>query len=250
MQFYTEILKIKNNFILWLIAIAAFLVPLFTSLDFVTHAPDIIAAHGDPWPVFWREAIKGFTVFIGPLIIVMVTCMYMHIEHRYYAWKYLLTLPIQKRTIYFNKLLMTLLLLLLLYVLFLICCFIDAGILGLVYPQMGFFQYKPDFALVSYTVFRTLIAFLGILAIHFWLSIRIKNMFINIGIGLTGICMAILLYRHMEQAVYFPYIDGLITVFYQYPQQGFLAKNEIYSLSLFCGVSVLSYLDFTKRFNG
>lgn len=250
MQFQTEVLKIKNNFILWLIAAAAFLVPLLTTFDFIEHAKDVMAAQSNPWHDFWKEAIKGFTVFVGPLVIVMVTCMYINIEHKYNAWKYLLTLPQKKSTVYFNKLLMNLLLLSLLYVVFLLFFFLDGILLGLAFPKMGFLTHLPDFSLIFYMAFRTLIAFLGILAIHFWLSIRIKNMFINIGIGLFGICVAILLYRKMEKAVYYPYIDGLLTVFYKYPEQGFIAKNEIYSLCVFLFISFLSYFDFTKRFRG
>ncbi|NML40032.1 ABC transporter permease subunit [Chitinophaga sp. G-6-1-13] len=250
MLFRTEILKIKHNFILWLIVTATFLVPLLTTLDFIDHAKDVIASHSDPWPLFWKEAIKGFTVFVGPLVIIMTTCMYMNIEHKYNAWKYLLTLPLQKSTVYVNKLLMALLLLSLLYVLFLLFFFLDGILLGLAFPQMGFLHHQPDIGGIFYLAGRTWTAFLGILAIHFWLSFRIKNMFINIGIGLTGICIAVLLFRKMEQAVYFPYIDGLLTVFYQYPGQHLFAKNEIYSLCVFLFLTLLSYFDFTKRFRG
>lgn len=250
MQFQTEILKLKNNFILWLIAAAAFLVPMLVTFDFIEHAKEIIEAKANPWPDFWKEALKGFTVFSGPLVIVMVTCMYINIEHKYNAWKYLLTLPQKKSSIYFNKLGMNLILLSLLCLLFLLFFFFDGILLGLAYPGMGFLRHLPDFSFIFYMAFRTLIAFLGILAIHFWLSIRIKNMFINIGIGLFGICIAIMLYRKMEQAVYYPYIDGLLTVFYKYPQQGFLAQNEIYSGGVFLFISLLSYLDFTKKFRG
>lgn len=250
MQFKTEILKIKNNFILWLITAAAFLVPLLTTLDFIEHAKEVMDAQMNPWPDFWKEAIKGFTVFSGPLIIIMVTSMYINIEHKYHAWKYLLTLPQKKSTIYFNKLGMNLLLLSLLYGLFLLCFFLDGILLGLVYPRMGFLHHLPDFRFIFHMALRTLIAFLGILAIHFWLSIRVKNVFINIGVGLFGICVAIMLYRKMEKSIYYPYIDGLLTVFYKYPQQGFLAKNEIYSGCVFLFISCLSYFDFTRKFRG
>jgi hypothetical protein len=176
--------------------------------------------------------------------------MFMNIEHKYNAWKYMLTLPQKKTTIYFNKLSLNLLLLALLFMLTLVFFFLSGLFLSWRYPAMGFLYYRPDYSSIFHLAFRSLISFLGILAIHFWLSIRIKNMFVNIGIGLLCIFVSIMLFRKMEQVIAYPYEDGLLTVFYTYPNQGFLAKNELYSLFYFFLITGAGYYDFLKRFKG
>jgi len=250
MLFRSEIIKVKHNAVLWLMVLAGLTVPLLVMFDIIDHVKDISESHSNPWDTLWYEAIKGFAVFIGPFVIVMLTCMYMNIEHKYNAWKYMLTLPQKKSTLYLNKLLMNLLLLLLLYLLFLLFFFLSGFFLAWRYPSMGFQSYRPDYVSIFHLAFRSLLSFLGILAIHFWLSIRIKNMFVNIGIGLLCIFVSIMLFKKMDKLVGYPYEDGLLTVFHTYPQQGFLAKNEIYSLGYFLLVIIAGYWDFLKRFRG
>lgn len=250
MLFRSEIIKLKHNFVLWLIVLAGLTVPLLVTFDFIDHAKDISESHSNPWNQLWDETIRGFAVFIGPFVIVMLTCMFMNIEHKSNAWKYMLTLPQKKSTLYFNKLLMNLLLLAVLYLLFLLFFFLSGLFLAWLHPAMGFLAHRPDFGSIFYLAFRSLISFLGILAIHFWLSIRIKNMFVNIGIGLLCIFVSIMLFKKMDKVIGYPYEDGLLTVFHTYPQQGFLAKNEIYSLFYFFLIVIAGCCDFLKRFKG
>ena len=250
MLFRSEFIKVKHNFVLWLIVLAGVTVPILVTFDFIDHAKDISESHSNPWNALWDETIRGFAVFIGPFVIIMITCMFMNIEHKYNAWKYMLTLPQSKSTLYLNKLLMNLLLLVLLYLLFLLFFFLSGFFLAWRYPSMGFTAWRPGYGSIFHLAFRSLLSFLGILAIHFWLSIRIKNMFVNIGIGLLCIFVSIMLFKKMEKMVGYPYEDGLLTVFHTYPQQGFLAKNEIYSLLYFLVTVSAGYWDFLKRFKG
>jgi hypothetical protein len=230
--------------------LAGLTVPLLAMFDMIDHVKDISESHSNPWDILWQESIKGFTIFIGPFVIIMLTCMYMNIEHKYNAWKYMLTLPQKKSTLYLNKLVMNLLLLLLLYVLFLLFFFLFGFFLAWRYPSMGFQSYRPDYVAIFHLAFRSLLSFLGILAIHFWLSIRIKNMFVNIGIGLLCIFVSIMLFKKMDRLVGYPYEDGLLAVFYTWPRQAFLAKNESYSLLYFLLIVIAGYWDFLKRFKG
>jgi lantibiotic transport system permease protein len=250
MLFRSEIIKIRHNFVLWLILIAGLTVPLLVTLDFIDHAKDISTFHSNPWNNLWGETIRGFAIFIGPFVIVMLTCMFMNIEHKYNAWKYILTLPQKKSSIYLNKLLMNLLLLLLLYLLFLLFFFLSGLFLAWRYPAMGFMAYKPEYLSIFYLSFQSLLSFLGIFAIHFWLSIRVKNMFVNIGIGLLCIFVSIMLFKKMDKLFGYPYENGLLTVFQTSPQQGFLAKSEICSLLYFLLIIAAGYWDFMKRFKG
>jgi lantibiotic transport system permease protein len=250
MLFQSEIIKIRHNFVLWLILLAGLTVPLLVTFDFIDHAKDISGFHSNPWNNLWGETIRGFVVFIGPFVIVMLTCMFMNIEHKYNAWKYMLTLPQKKSSLYLNKLVMNLLLLLLLYLLFLLFFFLSGIFLAWRYPAMGFLVYRPEYSSIFYLAFRSLLSFLGILAIHFWLSIRIKNMFVNIGIGLLCIFVSVMLFKKMDKLVGYPYEDGLLTVFQTNPQQGFLAKSEIRSLLYFLLIVIAGYWDFVKRFKG
>jgi lantibiotic transport system permease protein len=249
--FSAELLKVRNTFAPWLILFAAFVVPFILFVEYMEHVKEINSVPEiNPWDEGWSKCLKGSSIFIFPCVIVMETALLMNIEHRFNTWKYLLTLPVPTGFVYLSKLLINMILLAAFYIL-LIAFFLFFGwLFGYLYPKTGLLTQLPNFKSILHFSIKSFIAFLSVLSIHFWLSIRMRNMFINMGIGLVCIFMSIMTIKSPDIGIYYPYSFGLLTAFKEYLDEGFLARNEICSGCIFLGISVLSYIDFVKKYKG
>ena len=65
---------------------------------------------------------------------------------------------------------------------------------------------RPYIQVLPLSCVKSFISTLAIVAIHFWLSFRLKNLFLNIGIGLAGVVVAVSMYiPHWPSIIYLPY---------------------------------------------
>lgn len=249
--FYSELLKVRNTFAPWLILFAAFVVPFLLFIEYLEHQQDTAYIPAiNPWDIGWRKSLKGSSIFIFPCVIVMQTALLMNIEHKSNIWKYLLTLPVHKSMIFLSKLLVNIIFLISFYILLIAFFLLFGWFFGILVAKSGLLITIPDLKSIFQMSFKSFIAFLGVLSIHFWISIRVKNMFINIGIGLVCIFMSLMTIKKPHLGNYFPYSFGLLTAFNEHPGKSFLARNEIYGFLFFLGISVLSYVDFVRRYKG
>jgi hypothetical protein len=126
---------------------------------------------------------------------------------------------------------------------------------GFIKPQLQLTTHSPDFLSLMSKCFHAYIASLGIFAIHFWLSIRFKNMIIPIAIAVVCCIIWIFLYQgRIEGIVYFPYAFNYSTVsppdWVKPRMVGIFPEHEIISLAYFICLTALSYRDFVKNFYG
>src|SRR4029079_5429500 len=94
---------------------------------------------------------------------------------------------------------------------------------------------------------KSFITVLAILAIHFWLSFRLKNLFSTIGIGLGGVVLTLGMYiSHWHSLIYVPYGLPVLMCNYAPETQRFLTAFQENSLIYFVFISVAGYFDFVK----
>ena len=256
--FRAELIKIKNSFALWLIVLGSAFIPVFFLLHHFYEWERYLPKPGEnPWFEYFRKGFNGVHFVLLPLLVVLLVGLVLNIEHKSNTWKHIFVLPVSKTKIYFSKYLLLLSLIILFYGLLLIFFFSCAFILSLWKSEFNFQLFKPFYLyhsvqseIAGYVV-KSFISILGITAIHFWLSFRLKNLFVNIGIGLAGVVLAISMYiGHWQSMIYFPYaFPSLMCNFVPDPHH-FLSDFHIHSLICFFAISILSYIDFTKKFNG
>ncbi|QEC66373.1 hypothetical protein FRZ67_03295 [Panacibacter ginsenosidivorans] len=257
-SFQTEIIKIKNSFAVWLIILGAAFIPLFFFLHHIYDWDDYLPKPGEnPWNEYFRKGFNGVHFTFLPLLIVLLVSLLLNIEHKSNTWKHIFVLPISKSKIFFSKYLLLVFLIVSFYFLLLIFFFGFAILLGLWKSDFNFFEYSPSYlynsvqsAITSFVI-RSFISTLAIGAIHFWLSFRLKNLFINIAIGLAGVVLAVSMYiPHWESIIYVPYAFPVLMCNYIPDAKNFLSDFQVNSLLYFLIISVLSYFDFTKLFHG
>jgi len=252
----TEFIKIKKTFAIWLVIGGACFMPLFVSFVFLSKWKWLIPKPGhNPWDDFSEMTWKGTAFMYLTFFVVLLICLSLNIEHKNNTWKHIFTLPVAKGNIYINKLLTLLVFMALFYIIY-IPVWIGSGFLvGVIKPQLQLTTHDPGYLSLMNTCFHSFIASLGIFAIHFWLSIRFKNMIIPIAIAVVCCIVWVFLYQgRAKEIVYFPYAFNYSTInppdWIKPRMFGVLPEHEIISLAYFICLTVLSYRDFVKNFYG
>ncbi len=256
--FRAELIKIKNSFALWLIVIGSAFIPVFFLLHHFYEWERYLPKPGEnPWFEYFRKGFNGVHFVLLPLLVVLLVGLVLNIEHKSNTWKHIFVLPVSKTKLYFSKYLLLINLIILFYGLLLMFFLSAALILSLWKSEFNYLLFKPLYlyhsvqsGIVDFTV-KSFISILGITAIHFWLSFRLKNLFVNIGIGLAGVVLAISMYiGNWQSIIYFPYAFPMLMCNFVPDSHHFLSDFQINSIICFIVISVLSYFDFTKKFNG
>lgn len=257
----TELLKSKNSSALWLVTLGALFIPAFFVGTIVYQWKDYIhyltVENPNPWLDYSRKLLNGVHFTYFPLLLILLIALLFNIEHKSNAWKHVFTLPISKAKLFIAKYLVLITLILLFYILLFIFYLAGGYLLGLWKPEFGFLNYSPAYAyeniqtnIVSYIV-KSFISILSVVAIHFWLSFRIKNLFTVLGIGLGGVVLTIGMYiSHWESLVYMPYGAPILMCNFTPDTDHFITNFQVNSLFYFGVISIASFFDFVKFYRG
>jgi lantibiotic transport system permease protein len=257
-SFRVELTKIKSSFALWLVVLGAAFIPVFFILNIFYQWKDYLPKTGEnPWNEYFRKGFNGVHFFFLPLLIVLLIALLLNIEHKSNTWKHIFVLPISKTKLFLSKYLVLICLIIVFYCLLLFFFLSGGVILSLWKSDFNFLMFKPFYyynsvgsGIASY-ILKSFIAVLGIIAIHFWLSFRIKNIFLIIGIGLAGVVIAVSMYiGHWGSIIYLPYASPVLMCNFIPDAHNFLSAFQINSLIVFFVVSILSYIDFSRVFKG
>ena len=258
MTFRTEIIKSKNSFAVWLIILGAAFIPIF----FLTHHfyewEDYLPKPGEnPWNEYFRKGFNGIHFTFLPMLIVLLIALLLNIEHTSNTWKHIFVLPVSKTKIFLSKYLLLISLIILFYVLMITFLLSGGLFLSLWKSEFNFLKYWPSYLYASIHsgiaafIVKSFISTLAIVAIHFWLSFRVKNLFLTIGIGLAGVVLAVSIYiPHWPSIIYLPYAFPVLMCNFTPDAHHFLSNFHINSLIYFFVISLLSYFDFVGNFKG
>ena len=256
--FQAELIKTKNSFALWLVILGAAFIPFFFFLNHVYEWRDYIPKAGEnPWFDYFRKGFNGVHFTFLPLLIVLLISLLFNIEHKSNTWKHIFVLPVSKTKIFLGKYLLLFGLITLFYFLLLIFLLLGGIVLSLWKHEFNYLDYRPSYFYASVHsgipgfVLKSFIASLAIVAIHFWLSFRFKNMFATIGIGLAGVVIAVSMYiPHWPSIIYVPYAFPVLMCNFIPDAHHLLSNFQVNSLLFFTGIFLFSYLDFTKWYRG
>ena len=255
----TELIKTKNSFASWLVILGALFIPAFFVATIAYHWRDyvryLVVDNPNPWNEYSRKLFNGVHFTFLPLLIVLMVALVFNIEHKSNTWKHIFVLPVAKTKIFTGKYLALITLVLLLYCLLFTFYLLGGYLLGIWKPEFGFLNYSPSYKyrnvhtnIVAY-LSKSFITVLAILAIHFWLSFRMKNLFSTIGIGLGGVVLTLGMYiSHWHSLIYVPYGLPVLMCNYAPDFHHVLTTFQKNSLIYFSIIFVASYFDFTKFF--
>lgn len=246
--FYTELIKLKNTFALWLTLAGSLFVPLILFATYLSDLAVFVPGNGiNPWDDFLVRILNGCCFFSVGFILLIIGLI-LHIEHKANAWKHLFTLPVSRGRVYFAKLTLIFAMVSVFFALYLLFSILSGISLGYIAPELGFSTFIfPGLHIIRFLL-EFSISIIPMIFLQYWLSFRLKNLIASLGIGLGGLMIGLLL-KNWEYIIYLPYATPFQMLNYQETaassHQSFFGLNTGYTVLLIG----LSYQDFTKRFS-
>lgn len=241
-----EFIKLKRTFAFWLTIISALFIPVIYFLFYFFKHEKLVPAEGiNPWDEFLIQQIKAAIPLLVPMFIVLVTSLIVQIEHKSSSIKHLFALPITKSSVYFGKLTVVVFTILIAYTLFFFFMLVSGCFVGAIHNDLQLLAFTPNIKESVKLLFTSYIAILGVVGLQFWLSFRVKNFIIPLGIGLVLVVTGLIVYK-AEEAVYFPYAYNILGL--SFKEEVLFTKVSLYSIAYFLIFSIIGYLD-VRRLN-
>ena len=179
-SFRSEFLKIKRTSILYLVLVAAFVVPFILVFDHGSPDPNTPV---NGWDHFYREGFMVFLFVFFQLFFVLVSTLLIQIEVRNHAWKQVLASPQSFIHILLAKFTVMHVLALAFLMIFNVYMMMGAGVVDIIFG-LDFLPHLlgrwPELLKVNVMAYVSII---GISALSFWLALRSKNFIAPIAIG-------------------------------------------------------------------
>ncbi len=251
-----EWIKLKRTPVLYLPLFLGILMGAFVFIGHYGDGNSLAVINQNPWRVYFGRGGGIYSIFLLIPFVVLLTGGIVFIERRANAWKYLYTMPLTRGRIYFAKLLILLGLLAMASVLFMLCIIVSAYFLGWFFPEHEFYYYAPQIKRIANYIVHSYIAILGVLGLHYLLSLYFKNVLIPFGIGMLGMVMGFFFVGlDVWFNIYFPYAAPMAAQdfgMFRSTQRAFVGGNwlsnyEMYSLIWFIVTVEIGYLYETRR---
>jgi len=187
-----DTIKLKRTPILWVALLGGLFI---TGLVFLIHyfsVEEINKPDTNPWIFYCNFGMTFVSILLAVPFVVLLTSSTLFAEHRSNAWKYLYSLPLPRGQIYFSKLVLILIILAITYLIFFLGQLLSGWLLGFLRPEYGFHEYAPQPGKFALLLLHSYLSALGVVGLHYWLSVRWKNFIVPVGIGLLGYIVSIL----------------------------------------------------------
>lgn len=207
-----EFLKGRGSAALWLSTLGPLLsVALFayfgaTQIDWSTRE--------DPWDAFLNYAYAGVAPTLLPLLVIILCILVVQPEHRRRMWVQLDVLPLPYGAIYLGKFCYTLLLFIFAHLLFIAGTLLAGYILGIMGVETELLRQRPDPAYLLQMALRTVTGVLGLMGLHFWLSVQFRHFIIPLVIGILGYITAFTQLEQLDWSYVLPYAQPTEAVLY------------------------------------
>jgi hypothetical protein len=216
-----------------------FIVTLFKHKNFIPKEGE------NPWDMIFQIQATVIVTILIPFFIILFTSLIMQIEHRSGGLKNLFSLPVPKWSVYYGKLTAVLISVFVTYALFSVFVLIGGYLAGIIFPELKYTSFTPDYLDLFKTLGTSFVALLGILGLQFWLSFRMKNFIIPLSIGMVLAITGLVLGNFPKDSIYFPYAYNMLT-------KPFL-KGEIdemflwYSIGFFILTTTIGFIDISRK---
>ncbi|HEY3430582.1 MAG TPA: ABC transporter permease [Cyclobacteriaceae bacterium] len=175
----SEFLKIKRTSIIYLVLIAALIVPLVLIFDHGSPDPN----HSmNGWDNFYKEGFMVFVFVFLPLFFVLASTLLMQIEVRNHAWKQVLASPQSFLHILLSKFTVIQVLAFVFLVIFNVYMMMGAAVIDMIFG-IDFLLYVEQWQELLKLNAMAYGATIGVSALSFWIALRSKNFITPIAIG-------------------------------------------------------------------
>ncbi|MBU2525394.1 MAG: ABC transporter permease [Bacteroidetes bacterium] len=245
-----EILKTKNAYLFVISLAVAFFIPAIYFVHYIIDYERVIPKPGvNPWGKFFFSQFS-MTPLLYSLFVIVVTSYLVQMEHKSSALKMIFAMPMPKWALYFSKQVVILCVVFVTYLIFFGLILCSGYLLSAINAEYAFHLYKPDFKLMSKVFLSSFATVFGVIALQYWISFKIKNFLIPLGIGLIMVIIGIIIFRSSRFAPFFLYgynISNLTAINPANPNTfEWLSSFSVYSLWYFLVIGIVGYFNVSK----
>jgi len=209
-----ELFKLKGTFVMRFCMLSAFLMPTIFFCYYLFYQTRMVAENAkidNPWTILFKKNNESIMGLLIPIFAVLLVSFYMQIDKKDNLDKLVFTMPLTKWSLFFSQFLAIIVLFFSTYLIYTIAILFYGYILGIINSEFGFVKHLPDLKFHFTAILRSSLLLLGMIAIQFWLSFRLKNILIPITLGIVLIILG-LFTLSTDLGIYFPYAYGLLSL--------------------------------------
>ncbi|GAB3907060.1 hypothetical protein GCM10028803_40460 [Larkinella knui] len=199
-----ERLKIKGTLVVWLAVFAPVFVVIVAFVAGYADGEKFYRSGVNPWINFCEHILAGWSLFIFPLYVSLLSALYAGIEHQNRAWGYVYSLPVPKSSIYLSKLLVLSVLVALSHVALVVFALCAGSLMGMLKPAYGFQDFTMP-AFMPVACINLFVCGLGLIVIQLFISLWYPGFIIPAGLGLFA-TLASAIARSFPVSHFSPYL--------------------------------------------
>jgi hypothetical protein len=200
---FTEALKLKRTLALGMAFYAPLSIVILYCMIGSLGPSGPMRQGGNVWAALAKNTSNLWTLLMLPLFITLETSLLAGLEHTDRNWKFVLTLPTPKWTIYVAKLIVSAGLVWLAHVVLIVGSLISGQILKVVAPHLGIVA--TPLAPLVIPMAKISLAMLLPLTIQHWVSLRWPTFTAAMGFGMVATVMGFVAVNSPEWGPWFPW---------------------------------------------
>jgi hypothetical protein len=237
----TEIAKLKRTLALRMAILSPLVVVGLYFLVGMNGGGALVRPGADPWASLTRNTVQLWTLLMLPMFITLETSLLAGLEHNERNWKFLLSLPVPKWTIYVAKLIVAI-------VLVWFAHLVLVG--GTLLSGMALRQFSPGLKLaalpvatITWPLAKVSLAMLLAVTIQHWVSLRWPSFVAAMGFGMGAMVVGFIA---VNSAKYGPWIPWSLTLHTLMPRGPYPINPMTYSIVLAAVTAVAGAWHFTR----
>ncbi|WP_138994233.1 ABC transporter permease [Larkinella sp. C7] len=199
-----ERLKFKGTLVVWLALVAPVFVAVVAFMASYLDGHNLYQKGINPWLDYSGHILIGWTLFVFPIYVSLLSALVHAIEHQSNTWKTVYSLPMPKWSIYAAKLVLFTGLIVFSHLLLFGLAEAGGYLLGVLKPSYGFQLFSLHWVLAE-GCFAGLLSGLGLCAIQFYIGLRFSSFIVPAGFGLM-VTMAGAISRSLPISRFSPYL--------------------------------------------
>jgi hypothetical protein len=189
-----------------------------------------------------RNTVQLWTVLMLPLFLTLETSLLAGLEHSERNWKFLLSLPIPKWTLYVAKLIVAIALVWLAHAVLVTGTLLSGMILRQVAPAMKLGALP--IAQIAWPLSKISVSLLLAVTIQHWVSLRWPSFVTAMGFGM---CAMVVGFLAVQSGTYGPWIPWSVTLHTLMPRATAAINPMIYSAAAGLLVAIAGAWNFARR---
>lgn len=237
----TEVAKLKRTLALRMAIVSPLVVVGLYFLVGLNGGGGLVRPGADPWASLTRATVQLWTLLMLPLFITLETSLLAGLEHNERNWKFLLSLPVPKWTIYVSKLVVAIVLVWLAHIVLVAGTMISGVALRDFSPKMTLTTLPV--ASIVWPLAKVSIAMLFAVSIQHWVSLRWPSFVAVMGFGMGAMVVGFIA---VNSSTYGPWVPWSLTLHTLMPRGTFVISPMAYSTVMAAITAVAGAWHFTR----